>query len=50
MATVNQKMVAFGEIVFTQEEIRTVGGYENTDDLPALPDVRPPPDSANPAQ
>lgn len=50
MATVNQKMAAFGEIVFTQDEIRTVGGYENTDDLPALPDVTPPPDPANPAQ
>jgi len=42
MATVNQKMAGFGEAVFTPEEIREVGGYDNTEDLPPLPDQDPP--------
>lgn len=42
MATVNQKMAGFGEVVFTPEEIREVGGYDNTEALPALPDIEPP--------
>lgn len=46
MATVNQKMAGFGEVVFTPEEIREVGGYDNTEALPPLPDVAPPEDPA----
>jgi len=49
MATVNQKMAGFGEVVFTPEEIREVGGYDNAEAMPPLPDISPP-DPANPAQ
>ena len=50
MADCNAKMLSSGQPVFTAEEMREVGGYDNDEELPPLPDMDPPPDPAIPAQ
>ena len=50
MADCNSKMMASGQPIFTAEEMREVGGYDNDVELPPLPDVNPPADPTNPAQ
>lgn len=50
MADCNAKMLSIGQPVFTAEEMREVGGYDNDAELPPLPDMDPPPDPAIPAQ
>ncbi|MNJ34291.1 hypothetical protein D3C77_289950 [compost metagenome] len=44
MADVNAKMLSSGQPVFTAEEMREVGGYDNDVELPPLPDIEPPPE------
>jgi hypothetical protein len=46
MADCNSKMLASGQPIFTAEEMREVGGYDNDVELPPLPDVAPPEDPA----
>lgn len=46
MADVNAKMLSSGQPVFTAEEMREVGGYDNDVELPPLPDIAPPEDPA----
>lgn len=46
MADVNSKMLASGQPVFTAEEMRSVGGFDNDVELPPLPDIAPPEDPA----
>lgn len=50
MADCNAKMLSSGQPVFTAEEMREVGGYDNDAELPPLPDMDPLPDPAIPAQ
>ena len=44
MADINAKMLSSGVPVFTAEEMRDVGGFENGEELPPLPDMDPPQD------
>lgn len=44
MADCNAKMLASGQPIFTAEEMREVGGYDNDTELPPLPDIAPPED------
>lgn len=46
MADCNSKMLASGQPIFTSEEMREVGGYDNDTELPPLPDIEPPEDPA----
>lgn len=46
MADCNSKMLASGQPIFTAEEMREVGGYDNDVELPPLPDIAPPEDPA----
>lgn len=41
MADINAKMLSSGVPVFTAEEMRDVGGFENGEELPPLPDTDP---------